>query len=236
MKKLLIIKTGSTFPFIRDQYGDFEGHILQQIAVPMSDVIIAPVYLTKALPKLDDVSAIIITGSHAMVTAQDSWSVLLAGWLRNVRTTRLPVLGICYGHQLLAAAFGGTVGYHPGGEEIGTVKIELTAAGKQDALLGVLPDWFSAHVAHAQSVLKLPADAKLLAKNDFEPHHAYVIDDHIWGVQFHPEFNAGIIRSYIKTERDALTQAGKNVDALLAAVCDHACGKRLLCQFIKLAG
>ena len=236
MKKLLIIKTGSTFPFICDQYGDFEGHILQQIAVPMSDVIIAPVYLTKALPKLDDVSAIIITGSHAMVTAQDSWSVLLAGWLRNVRTTRLPVSGSCYGHQQLAAAFGGTVGYHPGGEEIGTVKIKLTAAGKQDALLGVLPDWFSAHVAHAQSVLKLPADAKLLAKNDFEPHHAYVIDDHIWGVQFHPEFNAGIIRSYIKTERDALTQAGKNGDALLAAVCDHACGKRLLCQFIKLAG
>ena len=77
-----------------------------------------------------------------MVTEQDDWSIQLARWLKNTSALSIPTLGICYGHQLIAAAWGGTVDYHPGGKEVGTVNIELTEAGKNDVLLGSMPERF----------------------------------------------------------------------------------------------
>ncbi len=236
MRKLLIVKTGTTFPSIYQQYGDFEDFIMKQIEVPNEDIIIAAVYENKVLPKLADVSAAIITGSHAMVTDREAWSVALAGWLRDISLQSVPVLCICYGHQLIADALGGAVDYHPAGKEIGTVDVRLTAAGKADPLLGSLPETFPGHVFHAQTVRKLPANAKLLAYNSFEPHHAYVVNDHIWGVQFHPEFNAGITRRYIEEERQELVREGYDAGALYRSVTEHAYGKSLLQHFIRLAG
>lgn len=234
MKKLLIIKTGSTLPAIKERYGDFEEQIATLL--PLAPVTVVQADAGLALPDdLTAIAGIIITGSHAMVTDYPDWSVALTGWLRRLRGSAMPVLGICYGHQLLAEAFGGKVDYHPGGEEIGTVPISLTIAGRQDVLLGILPAVFRGHVSHSQTVVKLPPEAELLANNKFEPNHAYVIDNHIWGVQFHPEFNAGIVRMYLEDDRHSLQQAGKNVDELMAAVQEHADGKHLLRQFWRLA-
>ena len=235
MKKLLIIKTGSTYSFIRELYGDFEDQILRQIEMPVEDVRVISVFLGEKLPDLSDISAVIITGSHSMVTEREDWSVSLAGWLRDIRKLSIPILGICYGHQLLADAFDGSVCYHSDGEEMGSVDIELTADGKTDPLLGVLPDCFLGYASHAQTVSTLPPGAKILAKNSFEPHHAFVLDSHIWGVQFHPEFNRGITCSYIEAEREALTRQGKDVDALLQSVAEIEYGKTLLQRFIALA-
>ena len=235
MKKLLIIKTGSTFPEIKELYGDFEEQVLQQMGIPAKDVMVASVYKGEKLTGIDDISAIVITGSHSMVTEREAWSVSLAEWLQSVRKLPIPILGICYGHQLLADAFGGIVDYHPGGVEMGSVDIALSTDGKNDILLSVLPERFPGYASHAQTVLKLPEGAKLLARNEFEPHHAFVLDGHIWGVQFHPEFNKGITCSYIEAEREALMQQGRDVDALLRSVEENEYGKILLRQFIKLA-
>lgn len=235
MRKLLIIKTGTTFESICQKHGDFEDYIINQIGIPASDVVTAPVFITKTLPPLKDVSAVIVTGSHAMVTDWDDWSRHLAHWLRNVCGASVPVLGLCYGHQLIADAWGGTVAYHPRGQEVGTVEIELCEAGKQDALLGCLPEKFLGHVYHAQTVLQLPPAARLLAKNAFEPHHAFVIHDNIWGVQFHPEFNAQVMLAYVEEESRALIRDGFDIDKLKNSLLDHSYGQRLLRRFIGLA-
>ncbi len=187
MKKLLIIKTGSSDQHVINQCGDCDVRIAQCIGIPYDDIRVISVY-ENAVPILpDDIAGIIITGSPSMVTDLEPWGVATVQWLRTVVTMDIPVLGICFGHQLLAHTFGGSVDYHEQGEEKGEVEISLTEEGKKDPLLGVLPEHFSAYAAHFQTVTRLPQNAVILAQNDFESTHALRYKENVWGVQFHPE-------------------------------------------------
>jgi len=234
MRKLLIIKTGTTLPAIYSQMGDFEDFIINQLGIPGREVLVAPVYAKKALPEPKELSSIIITGSGMMVTDRADWSEYTAEWLRNLNDKVLPILGICYGHQLLAQAYGGVVDYHPQGKEVGTVSIDLTAKGKTDRLFKVLPSPFLGHASHRQTVVKLPPNATVLAQNSFEPCHGFTLNGNIWGVQFHPEFTAPIARLYLEAERESLEKSGHNFAALYAAVQDNPYGKSLLRRFLEI--
>lgn len=239
MKKILIIKTGTTFDSIRSVYGDFEDFIIRACGIDKKDALIFPAYKERLIPVkkiATSVSSAIITGSHSMVTEMEDWTADLCGWIREFAAEGLPVLGICYGHQLLAKAWGGVVDYHPCGRESGTVSISLTQRGLKDRLLDVCPEHFIAHVSHAQSVIKLPEKADVLAYNDFEPHHAFNVDGNVWGVQFHPEFNAGIMESYIRERQEFMESEGYNIHDMLSSVSEHDFGVKLLRRFIELSG
>jgi GMP synthase (glutamine-hydrolysing) len=155
-----------------------------------------------------------------MVTDQASWMVKVEAWIPSVLKQNIPCLGICFGHQLLAQAMGGLVDYHDGGREIGTVAITLTQEGKQDPLTGTLPSEFFGHTTHAQTVKKLPIGAKLLAQNSFESHHAYRIGKNAWGVQFHPEFTADIMKGYVIEQASALINGGYDIETLQSSICN----------------
>jgi GMP synthase - Glutamine amidotransferase domain len=187
MKKLLIIKTGSSDAHVINKCGDCDMRIAQCVGIPYEDICVISVY-ENAVPILpDDIGGIIITGSPSMVTDLEPWGVATAQWLKQVVNKNIPVLGICFGHQLLAHTFGGSVDYHELGEEKGEVEIRLTEAGKKDPLLGVLPEHFTSYAYHFQTVTRLPQNAVVLAHNDFESSHALRFKENVWGVQFHPE-------------------------------------------------
>jgi GMP synthase (glutamine-hydrolysing) len=236
LKKLLIIKTGSTYEEIFDKHGDFEDHIIKQAGLIKKDVIISEVFKNENLPPLKNVCGIIITGSHAMVTDREAWSLYTSIWLTNAVRENIPILGICYGHQLLAEVFGGTVNYHPQGEEHGTVKIELTNEGKKDPLFGVLPNHFLGHVTHAQTIITPPQNTKVLAKNDFDGFQAVSFAENIWGVQFHPEFNKDIMKLYIDLDRDTFIKKNYDVDAIYNSIEENPFGEIILKRFIEIVG
>ena len=75
-------------------------------------------------------AAVVVTGAHDMVPEHALWSETASAWLRELVGRQVPTLGICYGHQLLAHALGGEVGYHPRGSEVGTVSVTLLPAGQ----------------------------------------------------------------------------------------------------------
>lgn len=196
MKKVYIIKTGNTFSNIKKEYGDFEDWILKYINEIDTEII--DVLKDEKLPLIENCKGVIITGSHSMVTEECLWSLEVETFIQNLAKEKIPLLGICYGHQLIAKSLGGEVIFNPKGMELGTVKISLNDDGKKDFLFKNLGKDFYAHVVHSQSVLKLPHNSKVLAFNDFEANHAFKIEPCIWGVQFHPEYDEQIIKAYIK--------------------------------------
>jgi len=198
LKKIIIIKTGNTFSNIADIYGDFEDWIAKSLGIESSKIKIVDVPKKEPLPDINECQSVVIAGSHAMVTDDLEWSIKIESWVPLLIEKKIPVIGICYGHQLIAKAMGGKVGYHPEGMELGTKEIFLNKEAKTDLLFTNMPHSFKAHVSHSQSVIKLPADSVLLASNAFEKHHAFRIGESAWGVQFHPEYDSSIMKSYIK--------------------------------------
>jgi len=170
-----------------------------------------------------------------MVTDREGWSEHTACWLRDAVNAGLPVLGICYGHQLLAHALGGSVQDHPEGLEVGTTDVWLTHEGEDDPLFAAFPSHWPAQVAHRQTVTELPTGAVHLAHNRFEPHHAFRVGKCAWGVQFHPEFDIDTTRAYIEHLGGALTQQGQSIHALNGAVQPTPLAASLLARFAHLA-
>ncbi len=226
MTRLCILKAGETFPETAARLGDFEDWLIAGLGLPGHDIQILDPRREPALPELPACAGAIMTGSHAMVTDDTPWMRRTADWLARLVEAERPFLGICFGHQMLARAFGGRVDYHPGGREIGTVEIERAPAAADDPLFQCLPARFRAHAAHAQSVRELPAGAVHLAGNDFEPHHAFRLGPAAWGVQFHPEFGRAHMAAYI----DRLAPAGTRPN-----LADTPEAAALLARFADLA-
>lgn len=198
MKKLYIIKCGSTFDSIKNDYKDFEHWIIDKFENKDKNIVIINAQENEKLPTLTKNDAVILTGSHSMVTHEESWSLEVEKWLPKLIETEVPLLAICYGHQLLAKSLGGVSGYHENGMEIGSVDINLEENAKDDEIFSKLQNSFKAHTIHSQTVIKLPKNATRLAFNNHDKNHAFRVGNSAWGVQFHPEFDENIMNLYIK--------------------------------------
>lgn len=215
MKKVIVLKTGDTLPAIAGALGDFEDWIIMGLGIHAAHVRVVDVPATGDLPPVDMCKGIVIAGSHAMVTQDLDWSVAIEQWVPSVVKAGTPLLGICYGHQLLARAMGGVVDYHARGLEIGTVGINTVYDNRSDPLFNGLPKKFKAHVCHSQTVIKLPENAVRMAGNDFEPNHAFRIGSSAWGVQFHPEYDEEIMTAYAENMTSAISESGLSLSHIL---------------------
>ena len=213
MKYIYILKTGKTFENTKNSLGDFDdwvNNITKNNKIKTINILD-----NEKLPNIYSAKGFIITGSHAMVTEELKWSLQLEKYIQKIASKNIPLLGICYGHQLIAKALRGVSNFNKKGKEIGTVKIKKTYFSKNDPLLKAFPIQFYAHETHYQSVLKLPSNAIVLAKNTHDKHQAVRFKKFVWGVQFHPEFNKNIMKEYITNQKNDLIKLNFNVIKLL---------------------
>lgn len=234
-RSLLIVQTGRTHDHIRERMGDFHDWIAAGLRSGGARVTTHDAMSDTPPPAPETLAGIVLTGSHAMVSDREPWSEALVPWLRRAVLAETPVLGICYGHQLLAHALGGEVADHPEGVEIGTVRVQRHLAAHDDPLLGTLPDSFDAQATHWQSVRRLPPGAVLLAGNAFEPHHAFRVGPCAWGVQFHPEFSAQALKAYLDGMGPTLARKGMDAAEISAKVKDTPEAASVLPTFARFA-
>jgi len=235
-KPLLIVKTGCTPAAISARRGDFEQWITTGLGLDDRHVLVVDVANNESLPLAGLLSGVVITGAPAMVTERSDWMLRAEDFVKELINHRVPTLGICFGHQLIAQALGGVVGWHPRGREIGTTTISLSNAAQNDALFAGSNPTFPVHVTHMQSVLTPPPGAIVLASNDFESHHGLRFAEKAWGLQFHPEFDEDIMAGYLHERRDDIRREGQDPDRLLAAVAPTPESTGLLRRFSALCG
>jgi GMP synthase (glutamine-hydrolysing) len=234
MTALLVIKTGDAIPSISAKRRDFETWIAAGAGLSLADVKVVRVFQGEALPEPESAPGVIVTGSSSMVTERELWSENTARWLARAVALDKPVLGICYGHQLLAHALGGEVRHNPRGREIGTVDVKLTSHVTNDPLFGSFCDVLHVPVAHLQSVVRVPPRASVLGSTERDPHHVIRYGSAAWGVQFHPEFDANILRAYIDASRDDMQHEGLDPEAIWHSATDTADGTFVLRRFAEI--
>lgn len=228
---VLILQTGQPVASMR-RHGGFPHWIRVAAGLSPDEAVVVDVAGGAPLPRRDGFGAAIITGSAAMVTDRADWSEATADWLREAVPAGLPVLGICYGHQLLAHALGGVVQDHPDGREMGTVEVSLLADAAHDPLFGGLPATFAAQATHVQTVSRVPHGATVLARSVHDACHAFRVGDAAWGVQFHPEFSATHMRGYVRARRGALHAEGTCPETLVGQIRATPQARRVLRRFV----
>ena len=201
-KTVTLLKTGETFESLKstegcyEQWFDrvFEGRISwNHVNAPYGD----------ALPDPDTVEALLISGSPVSIYERLAWSVACSEWIAKVWEKKIPILGVCYGHQLLADALGGEVKASPNGREMGAISVNQCG---QDPLFAGLGQEFEVWQTHIDEVSRMPDQAKLIATNDHSKVQAMSIGEHCRSIQWHPEMNRAILNHYV-IERQAVIDA-----------------------------
>ncbi|HUY28004.1 MAG TPA: type 1 glutamine amidotransferase [Candidatus Binataceae bacterium] len=131
-----------------------------------------------------------------------------------------PVLGVCLGAQIVAAALGAKVEKNPAGKEIGWYPVRLLAASREDRLFGAVAETITPFHWHGDH-FDAPSGAVALAASDKTPCQAFRYGENIWALQFHLEVTRSGIQSMATAFERELEREKISADAMLAASDTH---------------
>ena len=196
--KIGILAAGDTPRSLAETYGHYpemfeglfagRGYGWQVFDVPNGDYPARP----------EDCDAYLVTGAAAGVYDPDPWIAALLQFLRAARG-RSKLVGVCFGHQAMAQAFGGEVIKSPKGWGIGLHTYGVRA--QRDWMNP--PPAFSLSASHQDQVVVVPPDAVVLAGSDFCPNGMLAYGDDAISLQLHPEFAPDYSKALIGARRRA---------------------------------
>lgn len=151
--------------------------------------------------ELDTCDAYLITGSRHGVNDDLSWLAPFEDFIRRLHAQQKKIIGICFGHQLIAKALGGKVIKSPKGWGIG---MSINTVIQQKPWMNPARDQFNLLISHQDQVVELPPQAEILASNEFCPFYMVQIGNNILTMQGHPEFSKEYSRSLIEWRKEIL--------------------------------
>ena len=168
---------------------------------------------------LDAGKFLLIMGGPMSVNDTDSWIEAELHFVKAVLERGIPVLGICFGAQLLARALGASV--MPGPRfEIGMVPVSLTDIGKSDPVFGSAPRTFPVFQWHGEGMTLPPGGTLLLTSADF-PVQAFRMKDRIYGLLFHLELEETGMRALCRECPQDVQRGGMSPESIQAQLLPH---------------
>lgn len=205
---IAILETGTPPPDLQPRFGRYDAMIAQLLGeMPVRTY---DVQAGRYPERPDDHSACIVTGSPAGVYEDHGWIGELKAFLQAAKG-RTKLVGICFGHQIMAEAFGGRVEKSARGWGVGLHRYDVQArAAWMDEVAH-----FTCPVSHQDQVVAAPPAAEILAGSTFSPHGLIAYRDQpAISFQCHPEFEPAFARALIESRRDRIAHA----DAALASL------------------
>lgn len=210
--KIGILQTGRTPEEMRQKHGDYDDLFKRLLAGRGFDFVTYPV-LDGVFP--EDIHAAdgwLITGSKFGVYEDHAWIPPLEDFLREAYAASIPIIGVCFGHQIFAQALGGTVKKFSGGWSVGAVDYQRLDQARKETILA----W------HQDQIVELPADAEVIGQSDFCQYAMLSYDDRALTVQPHPEFSADFLSDLLAARRDILPaeiaeRAAASLDSTLSS-------------------
>ena len=233
MKKVLLLKAGEAANAVRLSVGDYERWFQLALAAEAKLEVLRVSQGAKPPRSLQGYDALIMTGSPLSVTSPTDWMIRSAEFLKKAGDRGLPVLGVCFGHQLLGFAYGSKVILNPEGREIGSIQVKLTPEGRTDPLFATLPQVFWIQTTHEDIVSSLPSGARHLALNHQTPIQSFGIGRNVRGVQFHPEMEPEMISALVRARAQILEREGLRTRELLSGIRRTRAGRRILLNFLR---
>jgi GMP synthase-like glutamine amidotransferase len=201
--KLGILKTDAVRPEWVPDFGEYPDMFAALLgkADPSLEFAVYDVEEGEYPADIDEVDAYLITGSKSSVYEDKPWITRLMDFVRELDARKKKVVGICFGHQIVAQALGGETSKSPKGWGVG----RHTHSFKQS------PEWhdggavdFDILVSHQDQVIANAAGAKVLASSDFCENAVVQLGDHILTFQGHPEFVSDYSREIMEYRRKAI--------------------------------
>jgi len=181
--------------------------------------------------------AVMISGSPRDAFADDEWTHALMAKVARLLEKKKPVLGVCYGHQIMGRVEGGKVARCNEGWELGETKVEVTPEGASSPLLEGLPKQMNVMQSHRDCVLEVPGKGVLLASSPHTKVQAARWAEHAYGVQFHPEFTGEVLRGVWTQRRDKWRgQVAFDLDGTLDQAKECPDGLAIFRNFLKMIG
>ncbi|MEM7099396.1 MAG: GMP synthase [Pseudomonadota bacterium] len=205
---ITILQTDSVMAQFQAEFGDYPGMFEQNIAQVAAEQNL-PLTMTswdvrERLPDdaaRDQSDAYLITGSRHSVYDDLPWIEKLATFLRAEISAGKKVVGVCFGHQLMAHFFGGHVGPAEGGWAVGA---HTSKVHTHEPWMDQAADSLALISSHKDQVLKLPENAQPYLSNSFCPIAGFTLGDQVITVQGHPEFSSGYSQALMNYRRDIL--------------------------------
>jgi len=186
MPKITIVEAGVISPKTRARHGSFPQMFERMIGEADASASFATVRLVEgeALPDPESLEAILITGSAAGVYDDLDWIAPLERFVRAAYETRVSMVGVCFGHQLMAQALGGTVRKSEKGWGIGRHVYDVVPNN------GVIDgEKIAIAASHQDQVIEPPTGATTIFRSTFTPHAGLLYaNGTALSVQPHPEF------------------------------------------------